>query len=111
MMPRIVRRALALAVLLAGLAGPPSAEAAITSVDVQTVDAREDEQFSGVVATFDDNQNSDPTLFTATIEWGDGSSSQGTVTCRSCQPGAPSRFEVRASHTWADGGDYALRVV
>src|SRR5215212_2935361 len=106
----LLRRALPLALLLA-LSIAPSAAAAISNVQVQQVQVTEDDQFQGVVATFEDNQNSDPALFTATIDWGDGSASQGTVSCRSCQVGAPSQFEVRASHTWADPGDYVLRVV
>jgi len=61
--------------------------------------------FSGAVATLSDG---DPTAvasdFTATITWGDGASSAGTVT------GGPGQFTISASHTWAAAGSYALTV-
>jgi RHS repeat-associated protein len=50
--------------------------------------------FNGVVATF----NSDPTkTVSASITWGDGSSSPGTIT-----PTGPNSFTVSGSHTYAD---------
>ena len=43
-------------------------------------------------------------LFTATIDWGDGTSSPGTVV------GADGFFTVQGGHTYAEEGSYALRV-
>ncbi len=59
------------------------------------------------VGTFTDN---DPTLtsassFTATIYWGDGSSSTGTVTT-----GSGSTFDVSGSHTYAPYGSFTTTV-
>jgi hypothetical protein len=57
-----------------------------------------------VVATF---AAADPgataALFTAAIEWGDGTRSLGTVV------GANGSFAVEAGHSYADEGRYALR--
>lgn len=60
---------------------------------------------SGTVATF-----TDPDIFataseySATIEWGDGSSSTGTVS------GSGGSFSVEGSHTYAEEGSYTITV-
>jgi hypothetical protein len=68
--------------------------------------ATEGASFTGVVASFRD---ADPqgraTDFTATIDWGDGSTTPGTVAT-----GAASGFDVRGSHTYAEEGPYVVRV-
>jgi hypothetical protein len=60
--------------------------------------------FSGAVATF---TNADPlgsaASYTATIGWGDGSTSTGTIT-------GSGTLTVGGSHTYADTGSYTLNV-
>jgi hypothetical protein len=48
--------------------------------------------------------NAPASAFTATIDWGDGSSSPGTVV------GADGSFTVQGGHAYAEEGSYALRV-
>src|SRR5262249_55319560 len=55
--------------------------------------------FSGVVATFTDaNTQATAANFTATINWGDGTTSTGTVT-----PDPNGGFDVSGTHTYANG--------
>jgi hypothetical protein len=51
--------------------------------------------FTGVVASFDDPLGALPTQFTATIDWGDGSTTAGTVTRN-----AQGLYEVVGSHEY-----------
>jgi hypothetical protein len=61
--------------------------------------------FTTTVATFADaNSLAKPGDFTATIAWGDGTSSPGTVTA------VPGGFAVAGTHTYAATGDFALSV-
>ncbi len=61
--------------------------------------------FSGAVASFTDgNPNAPVSDFTASIAWGDGSSSAGTVTKNG------STFDVSGSHTYANLGNYTLTI-
>jgi hypothetical protein len=54
---------------------------------------------SGTVATFTDPDTSaTPAEYAATIQWGDGSSSAGTIT------GSGGKFTVSGSHSYADEG-------
>jgi hypothetical protein len=68
--------------------------------------ATEGQAFDGPVATFTD---ADPTGkasdYTATITWGDGQSSAGTITANS-----HGGFNVTASHTYAEEGGYTFTV-
>jgi len=67
------------------------------------VAAAEDAAYSGPVATFTDSDATQPASnFTATIDWGDGTSSVGTVT------GASGSFTVAGTHTYADAGSFAV---
>jgi len=60
---------------------------------------------SGTVATFTDKRTSDTAgEFAALIDWGDGSSSTGTVT------GGNGTFTVTGSHTWTDEGASVVSV-
>ena len=74
---------------------------------------------SGVVGTFTDSDNTGPNtncsgLYAATIHWGDGTSSTGSVTCEY----APiltaviptGVFDVGGSHTYRDSGPYVISV-
>jgi hypothetical protein len=62
--------------------------------------------FSGAVAYFRDaDGNTDPAQYTATIDWGDGSTpTTGTVSS------AGGRFEIDGSHTYAQPGAHAVTV-
>jgi hypothetical protein len=61
--------------------------------------------FNGTVATFSDSDPSKtPASFTASIDWGDGSSSAGTVS------GGPGSFTVTGQHTYADEGAFTFTV-
>jgi hypothetical protein len=81
------------------------ADAALTARGT-TVPATEGTTFSGVVASFtDDDPNSTAGNFSAIISWGDGHTSAGTVTAT-----GPGRFQVSGSNTYAEEGDYAIQV-
>jgi RHS repeat-associated protein len=59
-----------------------------------------------VVATFNDNANlPNDTCRCATITWGDGTSTQGTV-----ESAGGNSFNVRGSHTYAEACNYAVQV-
>jgi hypothetical protein len=60
---------------------------------------------SGQVASFTDPNSSDnANAFSATINWGDGGASPGTIT------GGNGSFNVAGSHTYASGGSYTITV-
>jgi len=60
---------------------------------------------SGTVATFTDPQTADTAgQFAATINWGDGVSTLGTIT------GGDGGFTVAGSHTYSAGGSFLVRV-
>jgi hypothetical protein len=64
-----------------------------------------DTPFSGTVATFTTADTLDgPGVFQATITWGDGSRSTGTVT------GGNGSFTVTGGHTYSAGGTFPLSV-
>jgi ELWxxDGT repeat protein len=70
------------------------------------VAAREGQKFSGVVATFSDaDVTAGAGAFTATITWGDGQSSPGTITA-----GSGGAFTVGGTHTYAVGGSFVVKV-
>jgi hypothetical protein len=74
----------------------------VTSVPVSTP---ESSAFSGPVATFTDTDASKPASdYTATVDWGDGTTTPGTIT------GGSGSFTVSDSHTYADEGSLALAV-
>ncbi|HEV7223314.1 MAG TPA: hypothetical protein VGN42_11480, partial [Pirellulales bacterium] len=72
-----------------------------------TVNVKEGTAFSGIVGTFDDsgNPNNLPTNFTATIDWGDGTTASGHVTS---QPSG--EFAVSGRHTYADEGTFGVKI-
>ena len=76
------------------LAAPPS-PATLLTAEGGVVD---------VVATFTDTNLSDTaSAFTATIDWGDGTTTVGVVS------GSNGAFTVSGGHSYADEGSYALR--
>lgn len=64
--------------------------------------------FTAPVATFTDSNPTAPIgNFTATVNWGDGSTSTGTIT----QPGGPgTTFAVSGTHSYAAHGTYTVGV-
>jgi hypothetical protein len=64
------------------------------------------QNFNGIVATFTDgNLKSKATDFRATVFWGDGTTSAGTVT------GGTGKFTVTGQHVYRIGGNYSVTVV
>jgi uncharacterized protein (TIGR03118 family) len=73
---------------------------AVLRATISAIPAIEGLPFSGVVGTFtDDNPRADINDFTATIDWGDGSTTTGVITPNNT-PG--SGFIVTATHTYAE---------
>ncbi len=84
------------------LSGTALASVAVSALDITS---SEGSAFSGAVATFTDNDTGQPASnFTATIAWGDGASTAGTVT------GAAGSFSVSGAHTYADEGTFTTNV-
>ena len=63
---------------------------------------------SGIVATFSSTFAHVAGDFTATISWGDGTTSMGIVSARSAADGGG--FAVMASHSWASAGNFTFTV-
>lgn len=91
--------------------GSASGTATVTENDVLTATgppsftAYTGVAFSGAVATFTDTDTVSPASdFTATIQWGDFTTSPGTVS------GSAGHFTVSGTHTYATGGTYVVSV-
>jgi hypothetical protein len=70
-----------------------------------TFSAQSGSSFSGQVASFTDtNASAVVSDFTATINWGDATTSAGTVT------GGGSAFQVSGTHTYAGAGTFSVMV-
>jgi len=70
------------------------------------VSASEGVSFAGPVATFTDSDTVQPASnFTATIDWGDGSATAGTVS------GSAGSFTLAGTHTYADEGSFPVTTV
>jgi hypothetical protein len=81
------------------------ADAPLTANGVP-LSATEGASLSGVVATFTDaNPNGSPADFQATISWGDGQTSAGTISV-----GSTGGFTVSGTHAFAEEGTYSLGV-
>ncbi len=81
------------------------ADAPLTAAGV-AASATEGTSFSGIVATFTDaNPSGTAADFAATITWGDGQTSAGTVTAN-----PTGGFVVSGAHTYAEEGSYAVAV-
>jgi hypothetical protein len=79
------------------------ADAALTSVTALSFSGREGQQFSGGVAQFADaNPGATGSNFSASINWGDGSSTAGTISFN----GTAGKWQVNGSHTYRVGGTY-----
>lgn len=68
---------------------------------------------NAVVGTFvDDDPHGEVSDHTATVTWGDGSTSPGTVSSTTGAPAGKTRFQVTASHSYADAqlGQHAISI-
>jgi hypothetical protein len=75
---------------------------AVTAADFSTPEGT---PFNGTVATFSDaDTTKTPASFTATINWGDGTTTAGTVT------GGSGSFTVSGQHTYGDEGSFTFTV-
>ena len=71
-----------------------------------TLSSVENSSFNGTIATFTDPAGNEPLSdYSATITWGDGSTSTGTITLNSS-----GQFVVSASHTYVEDGTYVAMV-
>jgi len=88
-----------------GLAGALGRLSAIGGTG-DSITATHGVQFSGAVAVFVDGTPVATTSnFTASISWGDGTNSAGTVTGSTGGP-----FTVSGTHTYATAGTFSLRI-
>ena len=93
-----------------GATASSSATATVTESDAlsgspATFSATATQPFSGVVATFTDTNTANVAGdLTATIDWGDGTTSSGTVS------GGGGTFTVSGSHTYASSGSFPVVV-
>jgi PKD repeat protein len=98
-----MRRLLVVALALAALV---PALAALASGQGHPISATAGQPFSGRVATAFYCDGCAPTA--ATIDWGDGTSSAGTLT--DVGPPGASNYDVTGAHTWAAAGTYDVKV-
>jgi uncharacterized repeat protein (TIGR01451 family) len=71
-----------------------------------TISAVQGNSFSGTVASFtDSNTSAGAGDFTATIDWGDGTTTAGTVS------GSAGSFTVQGTHTYASAGTFTVTTV
>jgi hypothetical protein len=75
-----------------------------------SVSAVEGQEFRGVVATFTDAKPEEPGSYKVTIEWGDGTHSDGVVVPVNGQDGHFDHFAVMGTHTYADEGHFQIAV-
>ncbi len=81
------------------------ASGGVLSLGAPSFAATEGAAFSGTVAAFTDGDgNTAPGLYTATINWGDGSTTAGTVSFNGV------RFNISGSHTYAEEGTFNVVV-
>jgi len=84
------------------LSGTAAVALIVTPVNILPLEAA---SFNGTVATFTDNDSSQPASnFTATIDWGDGTTTAGVVS------GSAGSFAVSGTHTYADEGSFPVIV-
>jgi hypothetical protein len=81
-------------------------DASISVAGSTSLAASEGQVFSGVVATLTDSNTSASTAdFTVTIDWGDQTTSTGTVSSA-----GGGQFNVSGSHSYAEEGNYNLKI-
>ena len=74
---------------------------------IATFSAQEGTSITPTVATFTDNTADQPVYFTASIDWGDGAHTAGTVNASGLDTG---NFTVTGTHTYAEAGNYPTSV-
>ena len=79
------------------------------NVDGAQISTVEGVGFSGVVATFTDPLTG-TNSYTATIDWGDGTTNEGKVTYTGEKKSDRRIYNVTGSHTWAKAGKYIVTV-
>jgi subtilisin-like proprotein convertase family protein len=84
-----------------GASAAASQSVAIAGVNIPTLgDIPEGSTFSGTIATINDAANYGTNSFTATINWGDGTTTAGTITV---DPNNAGSFLITGSHYYGDG--------
>ena len=81
---------------------PPPTNIVVTNRSFMAIEGA---PFSGVVAVFTDPDGHPAANFTAVVDWGDGSTSSGTVA-----PDSAGGFDVTDGHTFAEAGAYPILV-
>ena len=91
----------------ASVTGTISVQAApfsATATDLSQISLMEGQTFDGAVATITTpNTQADPTSFSATVGWGDGSTSPATITKNGT-------LSINGTHTYSHWGKYAITV-
>jgi hypothetical protein len=109
----IGRAALCLTVA-AVICGASASSALALSGTTASISGTDGTGVSGTVATFTDGTLllacTTASQFTATVDWGDGSTSTGTVSQASSALLGACNYRVDASHTYAEAGLYTLSV-
>src|SRR5262249_18520175 len=59
---------------------------------------------------FTDSKAGTQETFTATVKWGDGATTSGTVTTNQGSPGVLTTGTVNASHSYTSGGTYTVQL-
>jgi uncharacterized protein (TIGR03118 family) len=79
---------------------------AALALQVNNLTLTESAGFSGTVASFADGDgNTNSTIYSATIRWGDGDATPGNIVS------AAGHFNITGSHTYAEEGQYPLGVL
>jgi N-acetylneuraminic acid mutarotase len=79
----------------------------LLTVQASAISAQEAASFNGTVATLADHATGHTAAnFTATIDWGDGSTSPGTI----ADGANPGTYSVSGQHTYAEGGSYTTSI-
>jgi len=79
-------------------------DAPLTATGTVVTSAMEQTPFTATIATFTDPDPSTPQYFKATINWGDGAVSAGTISANG------GGFNVSGSHTYSSEGSYQVLV-
>ncbi len=90
--------------LFTGLASVPKAYAESVTVSGVSNSATVGVPFSGTIATVSDPAATDPSQLTVQIDWGDGTTTAGTVS------GSGGSFTVTGTHTYTSAGTFTFTV-
>src|SRR5262249_28045392 len=89
-----------------GPGGPAAPDTAgVLDVTNSSFRATEGAAFTGTVATFTDSDGDPASNYAATISWGEGAVSAGTVTAANT-----GHYVVTGTHTYAEEGNYSFSV-